>query len=108
MLLDGASWLVRRKYVASHPLSIVPHESDNKVRPGWVDTARAYELPSSFSSMVQLLRVWKYLLSPRRKWKLTPYLRTMCGLCIYSFNSICQVLADVSTACVFPCSYAVR
>jgi hypothetical protein len=31
LLLDGASWLVRRKYVASHPLSIVPHESDNKV-----------------------------------------------------------------------------
>jgi hypothetical protein len=52
--------------------------------------------------MSKLLRVWKYLLSPRRKWKLTPYLRTMCGLCIYSFNSICQVLCCCINCVFFP------
>jgi hypothetical protein len=48
-------------------------------------------ITSSTHRLFQLQRFWKYLLAPRKKWKLTPFLRTMCGLFIFSFNSICVV-----------------
>jgi hypothetical protein len=52
VLLDGAFWLARRKYLSEYP-------GANLIQPG--------------AGIAE--QVFKYLLTPRRKWKLTPCLR---------------------------------